>query len=176
MNKAGKEETGITVAPAVLAKVSALNLSMRLETADELVDQIHETIQSINQLVEAANALPLFSIPSLPADHLDTVRRRLSEMMAAARGIELTSLELQANENGKAVSTLTAHFDNLHNLTQDIPASVEAFSTSTVVVKKAANRIIDKLSAWIFMGSIILTLIFVWFIYAQVCVFTHARD
>jgi len=171
----GQEGAEIVVTPATLAKLTALNLEIRFETADEIVGQIHEFVESTNQLMETANSLPFLSIPSLPESHLETIQQRLSEMLSTARAIELMSLELEANGTGKAVSTLTAHMDKIHSLAQDIQLPAAAFNDSAVAAKQAATRIIEKLSTWILIGSIAFSLIFIWFIYAQLCLFVNAR-
>ena len=171
----GQEGAEIAVGPATLAKLTALNLETRLETADEIVDQIHEFVESTNQLVETANALPFFFIPTLPKSQLETMHQRLSEMVSAARAIELISLELQTNRTDKAVTTLIAHMDNIHSLAQDIQLPVTAFNDSAVAAKQAATRIIDKLSTWMLIGSIAFSLIFIWFIYAQLCLLVNVR-
>ena len=104
----------------------------------------------------------ILSIPTLPKSQLETMHQRLSEMVTAARAIEFVSLELQANGTGKAVSTLIAHMDKFHSLAQDIQLPVRSFNDKAIAAKRAATRIIEKISTWVLMGSIAFSLIFIW--------------
>jgi len=171
-----QDGTEIIVTPAALAQITALNLETQFETADEMVEQVREVVISANHLVETANALPFLSIPSLPENHLETMHRRLYAMASAARDIELISLDLQANGTGKAVSTLMVYMDKIHSLTRNIQLPVTAFNDAAAAAQKAAALVIEKISTWVLTGSITLSLIFIWFIYAQVCLVVRARS
>lgn len=174
--RAGNEFTDNTLALTLIATITEWKLGTRIETATEAVDLIQDTIVSVNQIVETANGLPFLSLPMLPMEKLGVIEKRLSEAMTAVQDIEVMASDMKSGVADKAVSSLTTQTAKIDRIAEDIQVSVAEFGSSVDAVKTTTVMIKTDIPPWIDLASLIISLIFVWLIFAQLCLFIHSRE
>jgi hypothetical protein len=160
----------------MIKTITEWKLETRLETATETIDLILEVVASVNHVVEKANESPFLSIPMLPKDKLMTIDKRLSEALTAVQDIELIEADMKSGITKKTIPSLATQTIKIDRIAEDIRISVAEFKASVDAAKKTTANFKANLSIWIDLASLIISLIFVWLILAQLCLFIHSRD
>ena len=174
--RTGNEITDNALALNLITTVAELKLGTRIETATEAINLIHEAVASVNHVVETADELPFFSLPMLPMGKLQTIDKHLSEALTAVQDIEMITADMKSGVTKKTVSSLTAQTTKIDRIAENIRISVAEFKSSVGAAKKATTTFKVNLARWIDLASIIISLIFLWLILAQLCLFIHSRD
>ncbi len=174
--RVGNDFTDNALASALIATITELKLGARIETAAEAIDLIRETAVSVNHLVKTANELPFLSIPTLPINKLRTIDNHLSEVLAAVQNMELLTADMKSGITEKAISSLASQTAKIDRAAEDIRASVAELRSSVDAARNTTARFKTNLAGWIDLASIIISLVFLWLIFAQLCLFIHSRD
>jgi len=174
--QAGNEFTDNALALTLIATITEFKLGTRIETATEAVNLIQDTVASVNHVVETANDLPFLALPMLPMDKLQTIDKRLSEALTAIQDMEVITVDIKTGVADKTVSSLTTQTEKIDRIAEDIQISVAEFRSSVDAVKKDTATFKTNVQVWIDLASLIVSLVFLWLILAQLCLFIHSRD
>ena len=177
--RAGNEFKGNKLAltlTSAISTIAEMKLGARIQTAIEAVNLIQDTVASVNHVVETANALPFLSLPMLPMDKLQAIDKRLPEALTAIQGMEVISADMKAGVADRTVASLTTKTAKIDRIAEDIQISVAEFRSSVDAVKKTTATFKTNVAVWIDMASLIISLVFLWLILAQLCLFIHSRD
>jgi len=174
--RAGNEFTDNALALNLITTVTELKLETRIETATEAINLIYEAIASVHHLVESANELPFLSVSTLPKGKLQAIDKRLSEALTSVQNIALIAADMKPGNAKKTVSSLTTQIVKIDRTAEEIRISLAEFSSSVGAVKNGLATFRANLARWIDLTSLIISLIFLWLILAQLCLFIHSRD
>ena len=84
--------------------------------------------------------------------------------------------QLNEDNTEKTVSSLTTQMAKIDRIAEDVQISVVEFRSSVDAVKKDTTMFKTNVPVWIDLASLIISLVFLWLILAQLCLFIHSRD
>lgn len=174
--RAGDGITDNTIARTFITAIAESEIESKVEMANDSIDQIHEMVALVNLVIETANGLPFFSIPILPSRDLLTIQKRLSEVQITIQDIELVSGGMKSGVTEKSVTSLTTQIAKIDGAVENIRNSISEFQYSVRTVNNVTAKYKANLSRWINLASIVLSIVLLWFISAQLCLYIHSRD
>lgn len=174
--RAGNEFADNTLALSLIAKITQWKLGNRIETATDAVNLIQDTVASANQIIATVNDLPFFSLPVLPIEKIEVIEKHLSEAQAVIHDIEVLSVDTKSGMADKAVSALRIQTAKINRIALDIQMSVAEFGSLMDAAKNTTIMTKTHIPFWIDLASLIFSLVFVWLVLAQLCLFIHSRD
>ena len=137
-----------------------------LEKASATIEIVVDSVIAVNDALEAVNAVPFISVPTLTAD-LEAAESGLLEIQ---KDIEETHITIQTAKEETVESVVSPISNTLlevdDNLRGVLSVSTE-FESQVVASREAIAVLVRKLPGWIDLGSFLLTLIFAWLIIAQ---------
>lgn len=151
---------------AVLERTVGETLFPRIESAQETVSALAQTIIGVNDALEAANKLPFVDLPTLTTE-LEAVSARLAEARARVEEIQATIQAIKEDKVARSVSFVTDRTEPLLEqlggalaTVTDAQARITATLARLETLSQRVPRLIDIL-------SISATLVMIWLFAVQ---------
>lgn len=151
---------------AVLERTVGETLFPRIESAQETVSALAQTIIGVNDALEAANKLPFVDLPTLTTE-LEAVSARLAEARARVEEIQANIQAIKEDKVARSVSFVTDRTEPLLEqlggalaTVTDAQARITAALTRLDTLARRVPRLIDII-------SITATLVMIWLFAVQ---------
>ena len=167
VTEAGESLTENSPTLTYLSNKFGADLKPKIETTAEVVSTIRSTIVSVNSSIETANNIPFVSIPSLPMEQLSTLDQQLQEMVTTVKSLGDAIKDIEAGIVDRTTTVIMVPVERLSELIILVQTPVGTFNTNLVEVKTAVVNTNARIPSLIDWGSVLLTLILIWFILAQ---------
>ena len=167
VTEAGESLTENSPTLTYLSNKFGADLKPKIETTAEVVSTIRSTIVSVNSSIETANNIPFVSIPSLPMEQLSTLDQQLQEMVTTVKSLGDAIKDIEAGIVDRTTTVIMVPVERLSELIILVQTPVATFNTNLVEVKTAVVNTNARIPSLIDWGSVLLTLILIWFILAQ---------
>lgn len=150
-----------------LSNTLGTELKPKIETTAEVISTLRETAISVNTTLETANSLPFVSVPSLPMEKLNAIDQQMQEMVTSVKSLGETVKNVEAGIIERSSTAILVPVEKLTGLIEKVHTPIVNFNStlSDVEIRVVeANQRIPSLIDW---GSVLVTLILLWFILAQ---------
>jgi chromosome segregation ATPase len=159
-------------------------LVMEEAVGEELVpvtDNLHQTVQGLDETittiqdaVEAANTIPLVSIPVPELERLQQLSKTVAEIEVAVEALKgnLQDRKVEATEN--TVDHLTQPISRVDNGLDELQETLTPLEERLLEIKETTTWLKQQIPIWLDRLSIILTFMLLWLILSQVSLFIHA--
>ena len=150
-----------------LSNTVGTELKPKIETAAEVITTLRGTIISLNSTLEAANQIPFVSVPTLPMEQLTAVDQQMQEMVDTVKSLGDAIRDIENGVITRTSAMVIVPVDRLSEIVIQIHTPVKNLNTTLAQVKTSVAQAKERIPALIDWGSILITLILVWFALAQ---------
>jgi prefoldin subunit 5 len=151
----------------VISNTIGVELAPKIRTSAEVIGTIRGTIISANSTLEAANSIPFVSVPTLPMEQLAAVDQQMQDIVATVDALAQTVHEFEIGIIEQTVGAITDQTAEVNRLIGQVRTPIGNFNTALLNVEDGVRTAEEKIPTLIDWGSVLLTLIFLWFGLAQ---------
>ena len=137
-----------------------------LDSAYATLDTVVGSVLVVNDTLEAINAIPFISIPTLTAD-LEAAEVRIVEVQNDIEESKRTIQTAKEEAVDTVVSPISTRLLEVEGGLQDVSDISKESESQVTASREGIADVIQKLPGWIDLASVIMTLTFSWLIFAQ---------
>jgi uncharacterized coiled-coil protein SlyX len=152
---------------ALITDLTGVELAPKIRVGSEIVTTMRGTAVSVNSTLEAANSVPMVSVPTLPMERLQELDQRFSEAVETVREINTAVADLKTGSGGQAAAAITDRTTKLDGILENIQTSVNEFGSSLSNTESNVAAVKASVPGWIDWASIIISLVLLWLILAH---------
>jgi len=167
VSEAGKNLDENSPTLTFLSNTVGTELKPKLETTTEMVTTIRGTIVSVNSTLEAANSIPFVTVPTLPMEKLATIDQQMQEIVTNVKSVGDAIRDVETGVINRTTEIIIVPVDNLALRIDQVKSPVDAFNSTLAEVETSVTHAKERIPPLIDWGSILITLILVWFTLAQ---------
>lgn len=176
LSSAAAELSRSTAEPGVVLRLLPERLSDQLTAALDQVQAfftgVEETIVNLNQTLEALNALPLVSVPTLADTDLP---ERYANLQSQVQTLRATAAEARAGVAGR-LDLLAEQANSTAETITGWRQTLDATETQLTGLQQELEDLAEKLPLWIDLAAIAATLLLLAGIVSQLTVLVLARS
>jgi len=148
-------------------------ISPLINQAEEGVNTVYDTFQSIKEILETINQLPLINI-ELPGG--ETIENLIVKIESLQSDIQDTkaSVEQVADTTKALVTTLTTNFENWELFINETQSSLGGYESRIAEYQELLSNLERRLPQWIDIASVLITILLLWMVFSQIGLFLLA--
>jgi hypothetical protein len=162
--------------PVILTAISErldLGLGPAVEEVRGTVQNLREAIVVAQNTVQTLNALPFVSLGGKVADDskLQALADGITELQEGVQGVRDGVREAKAGAAESLVSRLGQRTARLDAGLETVGAAVSGFGDRASTLRTEVAALKTKLTRWLTIAAVLITLVLLWLIYTQVVAF-----
>jgi uncharacterized phage infection (PIP) family protein YhgE len=144
-----------------------------IERIQESVSAVADLVRSVNQSVQALNALPFVSIEVPGAEQLGKLSARSDELNAAAQDLRTQVQQTSAALTQKTIEAVTRSAQQLSTVLGDAHTAVTELTARLTGVQGLVPLAVNRVRSWINIAVWVLTVLMLLLGLGQVSLFLH---
>ena len=158
----------------VLEEAVAAELVPDTDNLHQTVLGLDETMTTIQDAVEAANTIPLVSIPIPELERMQKLSETVVEIEAAVQAFKDDLRDRKVKAAGNTVDRFTQPINRVDNGLDELQVTLTPLEERLHEIKETTTWLKQQIPIWLDQLSIILTMMLLWLVLSQVSLFIHA--
>lgn len=145
---------------------SVAAIKSTLETVEQMLSSVIDTLQFID-------SMPFVDVPKPDPDTVASVSVKVEKINSSVEKVQNQMQEVRDNVAG-ATQRVSDAVGEINNDIEAARDEVDARSESVVTIQESLTGIKESLPTWVYLGALLVTLLFAWVIYTQVLIIQWA--
>jgi len=141
-----------------------------INQAEEGVNTVYDTFQSIKEILETINQLPLINIELPGGETIETLIEKIESLQNDIQNTK-ASVEQVADTTKALVTTLTTNFENWETFINETQSSLSNYESRISQYQDSLSNLERRLPKWIDVTSILITILLLWMAFSQIGLF-----
>jgi methyl-accepting chemotaxis protein len=159
----------------LISKALGDELGPVVENVGEIVSTARAAATTIQNALEIVDGLPFVSLgeDGLESTRIEKMANRISDVATSLEELDTSVQERRSEATEEIVGRITSRTAEISAFLDDLQSEVEGYRAQITDLQERVAILKARVPLWIDLGSIGLTLLFVWLGLSQVSIFIH---
>ena len=167
----GSQVTETNILVAAVSEIIGEDVQPKIEEAGDNIRAVYDTLAAIEEAMQSFNAIPFVGVDAPGSEEITRLRTGMEETAVTLRDFRQELQQQKAEAVDEAVDRVTQPLNRMNTRVEGIRGEVSDVEARAGAASDRLTHVQSQVPRWVDIASIVITLIFAWFMLSQVAVF-----